>query len=89
MAAEPHAGLSSAAPFLARAARGGPLSAEPAPSAWAEALALLCWSCWAVDDAMRRFLVDGDELAARHGPLMARIGLAPDAEPPADLSSSP
>jgi hypothetical protein len=85
-----HAGLPSAAPYLAGAVlSGATLSSEPAPAAWAEALALLCWSCWAADDAMRRFLVDGDALAARHGPLMARIGLAPDTEtPPGERSSS-
>lgn len=85
-----HAGLPSAAPYLSGpATQGAPLSSEPAPFAWAEALALLCWSCWAADDAMRRFLIDGDTLAARHRPLMARIGLAPDTEsPPADRSSS-
>ncbi len=40
-----------------------------------ETLAVLCWACWAADDAMRRFLVDGDDLAARHLPVLGRAGL--------------
>jgi hypothetical protein len=81
-----HGGLTSAAPCLAgMALRGAPQSSDPAPSAWTEALALLGWSCWAVDDAMRRFLFQGDEFAAMHVSLMARIGRAPDeGVPPAD-----
>lgn len=72
-----HAGLSSAAPYLLPALQvDGVVHGKPARVAWAETLAVLCWSSWAADDAMRRFLVDGDDLAARHVPLMARVGLA-------------
>ncbi len=72
-----HAGLASAAPYLLRALQTEqPVPARPEPVPWAEALALLCWACWAADDAMRRFLVDGDDIAARHIPIMARLGLA-------------
>ncbi len=72
-----HAGLASAAPYLLPALQAdAPVSSPPAPAGWAETLAVLCWSCWAADDAMRRFLVDGDDLAARHAPLLARVGLA-------------
>lgn len=71
-----HAGPGSAAPYLLPALQtDAPVPAQPAPVVWAETLAALCWSCWAADDAMRRFLVDGDDLSARHEPLMARIGL--------------
>ncbi len=76
-----HAGLASAGPYLLRTLQTEqPVPAVPAcpeQVPWAEALALLCWACWAADDAMRRFLVAGDDIAARHIPLMARIGLAP------------
>lgn len=72
-----HAGLASAAPYLLPALQAdGVVPAQPVPVDWAETLAVLCWSCWAADDAMRRFLVDGDDLAAQHVPLMARVGLA-------------
>jgi hypothetical protein len=72
-----HAGLHSAVPYLVGALKGGgPVPSEPEPVPWAEALAVVCWSCWAADDAMRRFLNDGDDLAARHAAIMAKIGLA-------------
>lgn len=71
-----HAGLASATPYLLPALRDDqPVPAQPEAVRWAEALALLCWSCWAADDAMRRFLVDGDDLAQRHDTLLGQIGL--------------
>jgi hypothetical protein len=73
-----HAGLTSAVPYLTAALRdGSPVGPEPASDGWAETLAVLCWCCWAADDALRRFLVDGDAMSARHVPLMARVGLVP------------
>lgn len=72
-----HAGLQSAAPYLVRSLQlDRPVASRPDPVHWAEALALLCWACWAADDAMRRFLVDGDDIAARHAAMMTKVGLA-------------
>lgn len=72
-----HAGLSSAAPYLLPALQNDqPVAARPEPVRWAEALGLLCWSCWAADDAMLRFLIDGQDLAGRHVALLAKVGLA-------------
>jgi hypothetical protein len=72
-----HAGLQSAAPYLMRSLQHDqPVGPRPAPVHWAEALAVLCWACWAADDAMRRFLVNGDDIAARHASMMAKVGLA-------------
>lgn len=74
-----HAGLTSAAPYLLPALQHDqPVLARPGPVRWTEALGLLCWSCWAADDAMLRFLVDGQDLARRHVALLARVGLATD-----------
>ncbi len=71
-----HAGLGSAAGYLMQALRSdGAVPAVPPP--WAETAALLCWSCWAAEDAMLRFLLDGKGLAGRQAGLLARIGLAP------------
>ena len=73
-----HAGLTSAVPFLLPALRDDtPVPAEPEPAPWAETALLLAWACWAADDAMLRFLDDGLDLAARHLPLFAALGLAP------------
>lgn len=73
-----HASLTSAVPYLTAALRdGSPIGPEPASDGWTETLAVLCWCCWAADDALRRFLVDGDAMSARHVPLMARVGLVP------------
>lgn len=73
-----HAGLGSAAAYLYPALRTGrTVPAEPSPLPWAETAALLCWSCWAAEDAMLRFLQDSGDLPARHAALLARIGLAP------------
>lgn len=72
-----HAGLSSAVAYLLPALQADkPVSPHAAPADWAEVLAMVCWSCWAADDALRRFLVDGEGIAARHVPLMAKVGLA-------------
>lgn len=71
-----HAGLSSAVPFLFRPlTTGEPVSAHPESVPWAEALALVCWGCWAADDAMRRFLPDGDDRARRHVHILASVGI--------------
>lgn len=72
-----HASLNSAAPYLNLRTDSVAL-AEPQPVAWAETAALLCWSCWAAEDAMVRFLYDGADLAGRQAALLARVGLAPD-----------
>lgn len=73
-----HAGLGSASAYAMTALRtGAPLPATPEPGAWAQTAALLCWSCWAAEDAMLRFLDDGSHLAARQVELLARINLAP------------
>lgn len=72
-----HANLASATPYLDLRTPSVVL-AEPQPVAWAETAALLCWSCWAAEDGMVRFLNDGADLAARQAALLARIGLAPD-----------
>ncbi len=71
-----HAGLASATPYLLRSQQADqPVPARPDPVRWAETLAVLCWACWAADDAMRRFLVDGYDLAARHLPVLGKVGL--------------
>jgi hypothetical protein len=71
-----HAGFSSAAPFLYRSLKTGePVSPEPDCVPWAETLMLVSWSCWAADDAMRRFLSDDHDPAARHVALLASLGL--------------
>jgi hypothetical protein len=73
-----HAGLGSAAPYLGRALRvGAAVPATPEVVDWAETAAMLCWSCWAADDAMRRLLEGGTDRADRHVEPLARVGLAP------------
>ncbi len=71
-----HAGLASAIPYLDLHTASAVLG-EPQSVAWAETAALLCWSCWAAEDAMLRFLDDGIDLSTRQAALLARIGLAP------------
>ena len=71
-----HASLASATPYLDLRTASTALP-EPQPVAWAETAALLCWSCWAAEDGMLRFLHDGADLAERQVALLARIGLAP------------
>ena len=67
-----HAGLTSAKPYLS----AKELGLKPTPGQWAEVLLTLVWACWAADDAMDEFLVDG-QLAARHEPLTAPLGFVP------------
>lgn len=74
-----HAGLVSATPYLVPEGWQGQqqlVVPKPRPERWAETLAVLIWACSDVDDAMRRFLVDGDDIAERHLAIMARVGLA-------------
>jgi len=52
--------------------------AEPEPAPWSETALLLTSACWAADDAVLRFLTDGDDLSARHRPLLTTLGLAAD-----------
>ncbi|UJH70442.1 DUF5677 domain-containing protein [Ornithinimicrobium sp. INDO-MA30-4] len=72
-----HAAIASATPYIFEAARSGqPVPAAPRPVSWTETALLLCWSCWAAEDAMVRFLEDGSDLATRQIEIMATVGLA-------------
>jgi len=71
-----HAGIASAAPYLAPALRADPPLLEQAdPLPWAETAVLLCWSCWAAEEALTRFLEDGADLVQQQVSLLGRIGV--------------
>jgi hypothetical protein len=73
-----HAGFGSAGPYLVAALRGGHAEpADPVAVPWAETAMLLCYSCWAAEQAMLLFLEHGGaDLAARQDELMTRLGFA-------------
>lgn len=73
-----HAGIASATPYVFEALKSdSPVPSVPPPVPWAETALLLCWACWAAEDATARFLEDGSDLATRQVEILAALGLAP------------
>lgn len=53
------------------------MAVSPAPEAvsWAETMLWLCWSCWAAEDGLSRFVDGTQDEVRRHVELLGRVGL--------------
>lgn len=76
LSATTHASFLSAAPYL-RSVADGQMTVAPAPEAvsWAETMLWLCWSCWAAEDGLSRFVDGTQDEVRRHVELLGRVGL--------------
>lgn len=77
LSATTHASFLSAVPYL-RSVKDGQMTLAPAPEAgdWAENMLWLCWSCWAAEDGLSRFVDGTQDEVRRHVELLGRVGLA-------------